>query len=61
MIAVYIVKSRTSDDKFPVYLRSDCDRTFFDLRTGKDESLFDLINRYNQLGYDVLEAKGVEK
>ena len=31
----YYAVSRTSDDRFPIEFRSDCERTMFDPQTGK--------------------------
>jgi len=45
--------SRTTNDRWSITFRPDCDRTMFDPITGKDESLIELIQRLDNSGYDL--------
>lgn len=49
MVAV----ARDGTDRFPVFLRVDCDRTVCDWR-GKSEALIDVIKDLDRHGYDLV-------
>lgn len=49
MIIVRFALSRTSNDRFPIPFRGDCERTL-----GGGEGLFDLMVRLNRAGYDLM-------
>lgn len=48
--------SRTSEDRFPVMFRPECDRTYFDPRNGTDEGLLEMIVRLDKAGYDLVST-----
>jgi hypothetical protein len=55
-VRVRYAVSRDIHDWFPIFFRPDCERTVFDPSTGNDESLYDLIQRLDVAGYDLLET-----
>ena len=53
-------KNGKAEDWIPFYMRPNCDRSYFDSVTGKDEGLKDAIERYAQGGY-LMESKSPYK
>lgn len=49
--------SKTSNDRFPIEFRLDCERTYFDRNTGKDETLIEVIERLDKAGYLLLNSR----
>ena len=52
-------------DRWPIMFRPECERTYFDARTGKDEGLDEVIERLAKRGMELwnisdkrLERKG---
>lgn len=56
MIMIRYALSKTSEDSFPILFRPDCERTFFDPRTGLDRSLLEVKENLNKNGYDLFES-----
>ncbi len=53
----FIVKyaiSRTSNDRWPITFRPDCERTPCDWK-GESEGLLEVIQRLNRCGYDLVD------
>ena len=48
--------SRTTNDRYPIHFRNDCERTYFDGQ-GKDIGLFDLIIQLDKAGYDIIHSR----
>ena len=53
MSKVRYAVSKDSNDSFPVLFRPECERTYFDHETGKDESLVEVIERLSSAGYEL--------
>lgn len=49
----YYAVSRIDDDRWPIEFRGDCERTRFDVQTGKDRSLVEVIMDLDRRGYDL--------
>lgn len=49
--------SRKSNDRWPIHFKPDCERTLSNPLTGQDESLFDLIQRLDKAGYDLVHTR----
>lgn len=53
--------SRTSNDRYPIYFRNDCERTLFDLDTGKDKSLVEVVEELDSRGYDLIDRQELDR
>ncbi len=51
MVKLRYAVSRTTDDRWPIVFREDCERTLIG-----DEGLLDLIERLGVEGYDIVDA-----
>lgn len=56
MITVRYALSRTSDDRFPIEFREDCERTCCD-RFGNSEGLLELMEKLDRAGYDLINSR----
>ena len=48
--------SRTSNDRYPIHFRPDCERTFTN-RYGVDETLLEIMVRLDLSGYDLIHSR----
>lgn len=53
MMKIRYAVHKTSNDWFPVMFRGDCERTFFDRNTGKDESMVEVMERLAKCDYEL--------
>lgn len=47
--------SRISDDRWPIYFRPDCERTYPTVPYPYGQGLLDLIEELDKCGYDLLD------
>ena len=60
MSLVRIAINRKTLDRWPVYFRPDCERTYFDCH-GRDEGLAEMMIRLAKHGYELLTVGQVEE
>jgi hypothetical protein len=46
--------NKITKDRFPILLRNDCERTYFDRETGEDESLVEVRARVGEQGFELM-------
>ena len=58
---IRVALHRKSDSRYPIEFRPDCERTYFEPVTGKDETLVQVIERLDRQGYDLISYVECQK